>query len=402
VPLSRKRGKGLRIAFVIDRIYPFSAGGAEKRYWEIARRLQKKHEIHFFTVENRNDNYPQVIDFDPENDGCLTHYITQVPSVYDGQGRRKISSALKFSANIIPSLAAYKFDVIDTSIAPVLHLYPLKMASSYTRSPLVCTVHEVWSDMWSGYFNNRFMSNSAKFLEWMAIRLAKKIIVVSKTSAIRCMQLNLPKEKIAIIPNGIDARCIGEVKPDSENHDSDIAFVGRLVPHKGVEFLLKATKILKANFRKDIRVNIIGQGPLKEHLMLLTRELGLKSNVRLLDDLDDHQEVMSYLKSSKLFVLPSFMEGFSIATIEAMACGLPVITFDVESNAAREHVTDFVNGFKVKPNVDDLASSIMSLLTDPALREKMGRNARNYSAKYDWDRVIPMLEKVYATVASKN
>lgn len=392
----------MKIAFVIDRIYPFSPGGAEKRYWEIARRLSKRHEIHFFTVRNGEDNYPEVPDFDPRNDGCPTHYITQVPSIYDEQGRRRIYSALKFSANIIPSLAGYKFDVIDTSIAPVLHLYPLKIVSSYTQSPLVCTVHEVWSDMWPGYFNNRFMSNSAKYLEWMAIRLANKIIVVSKTSAMRCMQLGVPKQKMAIVPNGIDTRSINEVKPNSEKRGSDIAFVGRLTPHKGIDFLLKATKLLKANFRKDLRVHIIGQGPLKEHLLSLTKELGLTSNVKLLDNVADHQELIGYLKSSKLFVLPSFMEGFSIATIEAMASGLPVITFDVESNAAREHITDFVNGLKVKPNVEDLASSIRSLLKDPSLLEKMSRNAKNYGSRFDWDKVMPMLEKVYGTVAGNS
>jgi glycosyltransferase involved in cell wall biosynthesis len=80
-----------------------------------------------------------------------------------------------------------------------------------------------------------------------------------------------------------------------------------------------------------------------------------------------------------------------------MASGLPVITFDVESNAAREHITDFVNGFKVKPRVEDLASSIMNLLKDASLLEKMSRNAKNHSSKFDWDRVMPILEKVYAT-----
>jgi glycosyltransferase involved in cell wall biosynthesis len=380
-------------------MYPCSAGGAEKRYWEIARRLRKKHEIHFFTAKDGEDNHFETADFDQENDGYLTHYITRVPSIYDGHGRRKISSAVKFTAKIIPSLASYKFDVIDTSIAPVLHLYPLSMISRFTESPLVCTVHEVWSDMWPGYFNNRFISNSAKYLEWMAIKLANKIIVVSKTSAIRCMELGIPKRKMAIVPNGIDGRCINEVKPDVEKRGSDIVFVGRLVPHKGIEFLLKAIKLLKTNSGKDLRVKIIGQGSLKEHLMSLTKELGLTSNVKLLDKIDDYHELMSYLKSSKLFVLPSFMEGFSIATIEAMACGLPVITFDVESNAAREHVTDFVNGFKVKPNVDDLASTIRSLLSNPDLQQDMSRNARTYASKFDWDSVMPTLEKVYAAVS---
>jgi glycosyltransferase involved in cell wall biosynthesis len=383
-------------------MYPSSAGGAEKRYWEIAKRLGKKHEIHFFTAKDSKENGSEAANFESENDGYLTHYITRVPSIYDGQGRRKISSALKFTANIIPSLASYKFDVIDTSIAPVLHLYPLRLISGFTESPLVCTVHEVWSGMWLGYFNNRFVSNSARYLEWLAIRLASKIIVVSKTSAIRCMELGVPKRKMAIVPNGIDVKCINEAKPDPEKLGSDIVFVGRLVPHKGIEFLLKATKLLKANSGKNLRVRVIGQGSLKDHLLSSVKELGLSSNVKLLDKIDDHQELMSYLKSSKLFVLPSFMEGFSIATIEAMACGLPVITFDVESNAAREHVKDYVNGFKVKPNERDLASNISKLLADESLRDKMCRNAKTYASGYDWNSVIPTLEKVYSAAAKGN
>jgi glycosyltransferase involved in cell wall biosynthesis len=392
----------LRIAFVTDRMYPFSMGGAERRYWEIAKRLGKKHEIHFFTAKNGDSNLNGVTEDSKKEENFLVHYIADVSSIYDKLGRRTVYSALKFSSKIIPSLAGYKFDLIDATIAPIIHIFPLKMASFYMQSPFVCTVHEVMSDYWSQYLTSRLMGSLAKYVERMAIRLANKVIVVSKTSAQQCVKLKVPKQKIAVVPNGIDTRYINGVKLNSEEYCSDLVFVGRLVSYKGIDILLRAAKILKTSSEKDTRVHIIGTGPLKQHILTLIKEFGLASNVKLLDRVDNRLELIRYLKSSKLFVLPSFREGFSIAALEAMASGLPVITFNIESNAAREHVTDSVNGFKVKPNANDLASSIMNLLTNVGLREKMSRNAKNYSSKYDWDRVIPKLEKVYAAVAVRH
>jgi glycosyltransferase involved in cell wall biosynthesis len=375
-------------------------GGAERRYWEIAKRLGKKHEIHFFTSDG-DSNSRGITRFLGEEENFLVHHVARVPNIYNGHGRRTIYSALKFSANIIPSLAGYEFDVIDATFHPVLHLYPLKITSRFTRSPFICTVHDVWSQQWSEYFGNKIIGNMARCIDWVAMRLANKIIVVSKTSANQCIQLSIPKEKIAIIPNGVDTRYIKEVEPNSQERSSEITFVGRLVPYKGIDILLRATKLLKEKFKQDPRVNIIGKGPLKQHLLSLIEEFALAPNVKLLDRVDDYDELIRYLKSSKLFVLPSFREGFSIAAIEAMASGLPVITFDVDSNAAREHVTNFVNGFKVLPDARDLASSINNLLTQSDLRERMSRNAENYSSRYDWDRMITMLEKLYVGIAKK-
>lgn len=391
----------MKIAFVIDRIYPVSMGGAEKRYWEIATRLGKKHEIHFFTSKNGGGSSLAVADSNREGRNPLIHYITDISSIYDSYGRRSIGPALRFSARIVPSLVSYKFDVIDSTLAPMIHVYPLKIVSRWTRSPLIYTVHEVWSDYWSKYFANRLIGSLAGFVERTAIRMADKIIAVSKTSAMRCIQLNVPKERIAIIPNGIDTKCINEIEPGSEKYHSDVIFVGRLVPYKGVDALLRAVRLLKVKFKKDLRVNIVGRGPLKQQLLSLIREFGLAPKVRLLDRVDDYQELIRYLKGSKLFVLPSVREGFSIATIEAMASGLPVITYDVESNAAREHVEDLVTGFKVKPNVDALASSVLNLLADPDLREKMSENAKSYGSGYDWAKVVSMLEKVYVNVSKR-
>jgi glycosyltransferase involved in cell wall biosynthesis len=376
-------------------MYPFTMGGPEKRYWEIARRLYKKHEIHFVTARNTDSNSSTVAELAELAPKMLIHYVASFRSVYREDGRRSFYSALKFSSKIVPSLASCKFDVIDATFAPIIHIYPLKIVSRYTRSSLIYTVHEVWSEYWSEYLASRLMGNLAKYLEWIAMRLADRIIVVSETSARQCVELNIPREKIAVVPNGIDTKYINEVELSSSEYDSDVVFVGRLVPYKGIELLLGAAKLLKGKFRKDPRIHIIGTGPLKEHLLSLVREFGLSSSVRLLDKVNDYQELIRYLKGSKVFVLPSFREGFSIATIEAMASGLPVITFDVESNIAREHVKDFVNGFRVKPNASDLASSILNLLTDRDLRERMSKNAKNYSSRYDWNRVIPTLERVY-------
>ncbi len=152
-----------------------------------------------------------------------------------------------------------------------------------------------------------------------------------------------------------------------------IVAVGRLVWKKGFDYLLAALARLK---REGIAVKaqIIGDGDLYSRLRFSIEDLGLQPEVELVGPLTPRQ-VLERMREADLFVLSSHEEGISNAALEAMACGLPVVT--TNAGGMTEVVRDGVEGFVVTVrDIGALADRIRTLAADPALRERMGRAAR--------------------------
>jgi colanic acid/amylovoran biosynthesis glycosyltransferase len=171
------------------------------------------------------------------------------------------------------------------------------------------------------------------------------------------------------------------VDPDffypSDRLKSEDAFklitTGSLIWGKGFEYaLLAVRRVIDRGFRLHFR--IIGEGPEKQRLLYTIQDLGLQEHVRLLGQLSP-AAVRSTLQEADVFVLSSLSEGISNAVLEAMACGLPVVTTDC--GGMREAVQDGVEGFVVpirQPKL--LAHALMQLADDPELRERMGQAGR--------------------------
>ncbi len=151
-----------------------------------------------------------------------------------------------------------------------------------------------------------------------------------------------------------------------------IAFAGRLVPHKGVDTILRAL----ARLPSDVVLLVIGRGPDLASLTELARRLDVLDRVRFCPRVDD-EELPQYLRAADLFVFPSQnrLEGFGLAVAEALACGLPVVVADIPG--VREVIEPGREGLLAEPLLEgSLADRIRELLDDPARRAQMGRAAR--------------------------
>ncbi|HTX43883.1 MAG TPA: glycosyltransferase family 4 protein [Methanocella sp.] len=371
----------MKIAFVTDVIYPYIKGGAEKRIYEFSSRLKEKHEVHVFGIQWWEG--PPVI----KKDGITYHGVCKPKKLYRG-GRRSVTEALAFGLALAMPLLRDGYDVIDCNQHPYFSIFTCKLASLLKGGRLYVTWHEVWGDYWYEYMG--FMGFFGKLIERVSMGMPDRIIAVSGQTAAALERMGVKKDRVLVVPNGISVEAIGRIK-EGERHD--VVFAGRLIRDKHVDVLLKACEAASRSMPLDVL--IIGDGPERASLEALASSLGVNGRVTFAGAVDE-KALLASVKAARVFILPSTREGFSITTLEALACGVPVITVDGEKNSAKELIEDGVNGVVVGLKVDELGGAIQKVLCDEGVRKKMAVHCAPSVGRYDWDALNEELLECYA------
>ncbi|WP_214083852.1 glycosyltransferase [Methanoculleus sp.] len=355
-------------------------GGVEKRIREVSVRLADRgHEVHVYGM--RSWSGPSTI----ERDGVTIHGVCPGEALYSG-GRRTVPQALRFGKAVLRPLLSSGADVVDCQNFPYFSCFAAKAASVWRGFPLVVTWHEVWGDYWYDYLGRR--GAFGKAVERLAAGLTVHPVAVSPPTA-RALEALGVAGPVPVVPNGIDTERIAAVAPAAEG--SDVVFTGRLIREKNVDVLLRALVPVRKEI-PDLRALVVGDGPERPALERLARDLGLAGAVTFTGFLPDHDSVVAAMKASRVFVLPSTREGFGIAALEAMACGLPVVTTDHPGNAAGDLVQEGVNGYRSGLSAGELGEKIRAGLD---LHRVRASDCRTAAAAYDWSRIAETLEKVY-------
>jgi glycosyltransferase involved in cell wall biosynthesis len=372
----------MKIAFVYDVIYPYVKGGVEKRIGELAGRLSARgHDVHIVGMKYWDG--PDLI----KKDGVTLHGICPSQTLY-ADGRRTIFEAIYFSALLIPFLVREEFDIIDCQQFPYFPCFPVKLAAVMKKMPFVISWHEVWGDYWYEYLG--WTGVLGKTTEGLVSGLSPNTIAVSGTTAKKLRHLGV-RDDVRIIPNGIDPGHIRSVPPGTVS--SDLIFVGRLIKEKHVDVLVRAFALLLSE-SPDRTLLILGDGPEREAIRSLVRDLTLEDRVFLKPFSDSHDEVISLMKASHVCVIPSTREGFGIAALEALACGLPVVTIDHPDNAISELITKNT-GLLCPLSAEALAASMRAALSRyPEMKTACGSSAE----AYDWDLIVERLEGYYQSL----
>jgi len=377
----------MKIAMISERFFPM-LGGSEKRYYEVAKRLvERGHIVHVYTVRGDNKEIAETLPKEEVINGIFIHRIAKPRKRYvTTEHLRSVWTSLKYGVETAVRIASTHedFDVYDINIHPLVHIPIIK---PLCHSSTVLEWPEVWGSYW------RTLSGFVKFgkeFEWLATKLRfDHHITVSNFTKERLKAIHKIKEKdISVVPNGIDSKFLIQ---KNETEHGKIVYTGRIAPHKNIDFLLSAYSKAKKDC-KELSLHIIGDGP------------GLDSIKRKASELEDvyihgylpEDKLIEHLKSSWLYVLPSEREGFSIACLEAMACGVPVITCNFPLNAAaKEMVVDKWNGLIVETTPMALAKSFFDV---DDIWDKLSRNAKNFAAKFSWGETTRLMEKVYQRV----
>jgi len=184
----------------------------------------------------------------------------------------------------------------------------------------------------------------------------------------------------------------------SELSAKRIISIGRYAYDKGNDLLLQTWAIIQTKC-SDWTLDVCGNGdrvPYHNQMQKLDID---PNRCHLFGPTTDVKH--EYLNSS-VFVLPSRFEGFGLVLIEAMACGVPVVSFDCE-NGPRSIITDGFDGFLISPfDVEAFAEKVILLMKDENLRREMGENARRSAAKYDIDIVGQQWKQLFDELMQNN
>lgn len=360
------------VALVTDAVYPYHCGGKELRYHELVSRLGDRAELHVYTMNwwrGRRDRQTETATF---------HAVCRFHPLYSG-GRRSISQAVFFAIGCL-RLVTRAFDVLEADHMPYLQILVLRLVATVRRKRLVVTWHEVWGkDYWREYLGAAGLL--AWVLEWLAMRAPDHIIAASSQTADRLRAIARGRLSVTVAPNGIDLDTIRGCQPGGE--PTDIAVVGRLIENKRVPMLLDAVAMLHA-WGQPVTCRIIGDGPDKAALHAQAERLGIANAVEFRHDVREQKELYGLLKTARVFAFPSAREGFGIAVLEAIACGLPVVTTSAPDNLARHLVARTSRGVVCESSAPAFAHALQDVLSArPAA--PAAEQPEPWIAEFGWD-----------------
>lgn len=218
--------------------------------------------------------------------------------------------------------------------------------------------------------------------------VCKKIICHSKACLLfmrKSIKNKKLREKLLFLPVGINTDIFYPVKILKNAEYLRIITVGRLVDHKDYPTLLKAVNHLLKNQLK-IKLTIIGKGLLKDYILRLIESLNLKKNVSMIKEIP-FGKLREYYSRYDLFILSSIRECVGAVTLEAMACGLPVIVSD--AGGTLDFVEVGKNGYLFKrADYLDLADKILKLTSRQKRQQFEQESLRLAKEKYNWDILV--------------
>ena len=367
----------LRIAIVTQAYHP-AVGGVTEHVDATARSLRRRgHEVVVVTSRFSTNAHA-----DPE----VVRIGRNLSVPYNG-AENNITVGLSLTSHLGQTLERHRFDVIHVHcpLSPILPLLALRLA----RCPVVGTFH-------SALASETLLRAFGRVLLPL-YRKMDRVIAVSETAR-RCVDRHFPGP-IGIVPNGVDIERFRPGLARLERYDDgllNILFVGRFDPRKGLPELMAACATL-ANESIPFRLILVGDGRLRPLVARLARG-PLAGRVHF-EGRVEHERLPRYYASADLFCSPARDgESFGMVLLEAMASGVPIVATDLAGY--RSVLTQDQEGLMVPPrNPAGLAAALRRLLTDPALRSRLGSRGVETARAYGWERVVDRLEDEYAALA---
>lgn len=383
-------GRSMRIALVYDCLYPYTVGGAERRYRSVVGQLAHQNDVTYIT--RRQWDRGTVLDVPA---GVRVVAVSSGRQLYRASGRRRITPPLRFGAGVLWYLLRHRrdFDVIHVCSFPYFSLIAARLACALGGPPVVTDWYEVWTPSYWREYLGPMLGRTGALVQSLCVRLTTRAFVFSQLHAAR-----LREEGYRGDPILMKGAYAGPVNHDDANarRDPVVVYIGRHIPEKRV-FTIPAAIARARQHVPGLRATIFGDGPDRAHVLAEIERLGLQDVIRC-PGFAPWEEVDAELRRAMCLVLPSRREGLGLGLVEAMARGTPAVVTRGPDNAATELIAERHNGFVAETaDAPVLAAAIVAVhRAGPELRERTRAWFASHAEDLTIDASIVELEAIYA------
>lgn len=372
----------MKIGFLIEYFYPVS-GGAENNCFYLARELAKKHEVHVFTSNRKDEEI-----FKKEE-------IVSNIKIHRYKNLFRYKYYLTFTPGLL-NILKYDLDILHVhSFGFLWHDKVVFLKKIFSKTKIINTPHGPFMALKKYNFLENIFRNVIIFLEFFFNKLYDIVIQVNPNQYKWMVKYGINKNKIKYIPNGIPNNSFDKVnnkefvKKYKLKNKFIISYLGRIQKYKGLNQIIKVLPKLN----KQIVFLVMGKNTGdKKRLVILSKKLNITDRIIFTGEVSYPEKLMG-LDASEIFILPSEWEAFGIGILEAMARNNVIISTKTEGG---EFLIKKENGFIYDfDNIGQLERDINILFKNNKLRERIKKNNLKKSKEFLWENIVKDLERIY-------
>jgi len=377
----------MKIAQLSPYFYPH-LGGVESHVLELSKHLiDLGHEVFVVTTKLEGTKSEEIVEGVPvKRVDPLTIFLSTpiVPGVRDVLWKEDYD--IVHSHSPPPLMSFFGVRSSKKKDVPFVLTYHCDLEIPHSFGPLIVNLYE-------------------RTLGTYTVSKADKIITT--TTSYGATSKAVWHREADIIPNAVDEKRFNpsndgsqiREKLELEEDETLITYVGRIVYHKGLEYFVQAADYLED---ENVQFLLVGTGDFRSELEGIIEREGLEDSVMFAGRVPN-EELPNYYAATDIFVLPSVsrLEAFGIVALEAMASCVPVIVSNIPG--VRDVIVEGKHGLLADPmNSEDLAGKIRTLIENPDMAERMGKNGRKrVEENFTWSKVAEEIEEVYESVLNE-
>jgi len=353
-------------------------GGVEARNYYVSKYLSKKHKVTIITTRLKKSAEKEKIDsVSIIRIGQKNNYVATTGSIFQ---------RISFFFNCLTVARSVDADIVEGTNF-ITHTLAYAVARN-KKIPSVAWYPDVWIGSW--FKNAGITGILGEIIERINLKLKfNRYIAISKVTEQKLSKFT--NKKIDVIPCAVDNV---EFKRKIKKQKGKIICISRLAKYKNIKNLVLAFALISKN--NHVSLEIVGRGPEEKSLKDLIKNLGIKSKVRIVSNLE-RKELIKHLMDAEIFCLPTSVEGFGISIIESAAAKTPYVVTDLP--VIREVTKKYLGGLAVKlDDIYDLSKKINKLLTNKKLYDEKSKECLKLAKIYSWEKVAKQTEKTYLSL----
>lgn len=356
----------MRVCVIYDCLFPWTVGGAERWYRELAQRLAAEgHDVTYLTLRQWEAGD------EPDLPGVAVVPVgRRRRPLYGPDGTRRISPPLRFGLGVCAHLLrrGREYDIVHTASFPFFSLLAAGLLRPVARYRIVCDWHEVWTAAYWRSYLGPIGGRVGAAVQWLCAQVPQTSTSFSQLHANRLRQL-APRRHVTVLTGEYGGDLTPPVATAAPNPPR-VVYAGRHIAEKRVAALVPAVQWARGEL-PDLCATFLGDGPERPTVLAAIAEAGLEDVIDT-PGFVDSDTVDAIFAGASCIAQPSSREGYGMVVVEAAARGVPVVVVRAEDNAATELVDDGVNGFVADDaTAEELGAALVrAVMGGSALRQR--------------------------------